>query len=1213
MKHHSLLPLLVLFALLLAQSLRAQQTITYLDEDFQQTTGSALPAGWDNSVYQTTASAPANYIWRANTGGYYPAGGSSTGQRCAYLFTATSTTYAVLKSPEVTLSATRGSVLRFRLKNGTNGASDLDVYVSTDGGATYQTNPIAQHLRAGNTWRDYEFALPSAFNGQSIRIVFYGRKDATSTYYYLDDITLESAPTCQAPDGMYINGLTLSSATLYWGLKGAGFGVVPDSFLVELRDAAGATVVSGSQPGTQMSYSFTGLAASSRYTARVKSNCDPAFQGFSDWTELDFTTLSPAVALPYHQAFDSLTALPEGSYGVNASINTTSTYCMGLRGKSLKLAPTTSDQAYFITPQIDGRADSIETEFQVRRYSTSYAMTYSVGYVTDPSDIASTFVLMMEDTLSEGTAWKNVRCNAALTTGAPRPVMICILVGSGTASSIYIDDLDIHTLPSCLRPERLTVEAVTAHTATLSWRGTQAAGVLIRATDTDHSTVVEAMATGSPFTITGLTADADYSFTAQAVCAPGDSSSVAPAVASHTLCGVADSVAMAEDFNSLPTNGTVPHCWQAGWLDRGLSTVTTPFTASTGFKHGTAGASMSLRSQPVGTRSYLSTPALPVDEAYKYRVSLWVYRANASSYRDEGIRLWVNTVPDDTAGGVCLGYIHRHYQYSPAETASAAWYQYEYPIPMAGNVYILIEGVSENGSSTYFDDFRVDAAPSCFRVTEVALDSVTGTGALVGWTPGHGNTAWAVDYSLERAGVPVCDTTVIVTAPQLRLTGLASSSGYSLAGQVRAICGPGDTAEAVPFAYDFATECVAITELPYTCGFEAAESTAGTRPLPLCWGRLTNVTSTTYMHPYCYANTNARTGARVLYLYQTTGTNYADNPMAVLPEINTAALPMAGLRLSFYARLSYAPSSSYGTGRVIVGVMTDPEDSTTFVDIDTVDITANVYARHQVIFSGYSGPARHMALRFPRPAAKYNYVLIDDLVIDPIPECIELEGAATVSDIADTAARISIDDATARSGWSYAYGPAGAEVSSLAPVDTAGASVLLTGLAANTAYDLYVRRICPDNEHSPWAGPVHFTTAVTPRALPYVTGFEDEADNREWQFANATGVNNLIIGTDSGAVLAGSRALYVTNNGQDYSYSQASASQAYAYRTLRFEDRVYTVSFRWKATGGESTYDWGRALLVPGASSSWAAPARTTPASPSPHIIAHSTPRARTT
>lgn len=1190
MKNKLLLPLLALvMALCWAQGLSAQQVM--LSEDFQSTSGTLLPAGWDNSEHDCTSATPTNNIWKSNSGGYYPAGTSATGQRCAYLYAYNNNVHrAVLKSPSVKLPAGRDAFLRFRYKNAAAGGS-LDIYLSTDSGRTYLMNPVDTALSPGSTWTEYEYRV-EGFTGQTISFVFVGHSSGSTSstyYYYLDDITIETAPTCQPPAGLTVSQVTQTSARLAWGLKGAAYGFVPDTFHIELSDAAGTTVLPETRIYGSQSYAFTGLAAGTTYRARVRSNCTANYQGMTDWTETNFVTQYAPLALPYREGFDSIAALPEGAYGLNATINTTASYVHS-GSRSLKLTATATISPYIILPPLDVEADNMEIDFYLRRSSSTAVVKYQVGYVTDPYDL-TTFVPVLRDSLTVGTAWQNVRLNTASAADRTRPIMPCIVVENGASVSVYVDDIDIHTIPSCIRAEQVTVSGITAHTATVAWTTANASQLLITALNTADSTILSFTATQSPHTITGLAPQTDYRITVRGICSAADSSQVSLPVSIRTLCDVAPVTVFSENFNSLASN-SVPECWSMGWLYKGRSNSNYPFTATSTQKHGSSGKSMSLVDQFAGTLSYLSTQAINFDSAGRYDVSLWVYRQQAAEYPNEGLRIWVTPAADDTAGGICLGTIHRHYQSSPVESGLNQWYQYQFNIPVSGTHYIMIEGVSEYGNATYFDDFEIMVAPTCRKVTNVHLGQVATTTADIAWTPTGAESQWVVEYTLSSAAGTVSDT-VVTTAPRLDLTGLSPATPYTLSGTVRALCSTTDTAEGVPFSIAMTTECVAITELPYRQGFEDSEAgVTGTRPFAACWTRINDASSSSYnYYPYNYT-TGPHTGAKSLYHNQNYAGNYADNPAAVLPAIDVTVHPVNTLRITYWAAVAYA-GSTYSDGTIIVGVMSDPADISTFVDIDTVVIsgtgTAKLYSRYTTEFGGYTGAGSYIAFRFPKPSSKYNYVLIDDVVVDLIPACAEVKyGALSADNVTENSMTIIMADTASQADWTLAYGITGTPVDAMDTIRFAGDSVYtFTGLASSTEYQFYARRNCSATEVSPWSEPIAMATTSVPAEMPYVCGFEDPNENRQWQFADAVSTNatknNFAIGYADQAVHTGLEALYVSpNGGESYTYEATSAaSKSFAYRTLRFDSKVYSVAFSYRATGGEANYDFGRAMVVP--------------------------------
>ena len=91
--------------------------------------------------------------------------------------------------------------------------------------------------------------------------------------------------------------------------------------------------------------------------------------------------------------------------------------------------------------------------------------------------------------------------------------------------------------------------------------------------------------------------------------------------------------------------------------------------------------------------------------------------------------------------------------------------------------------------------------------------------------------------------------------------------------------------------------------------------------------------------------------------------------------------------------------------------------------------------------------------------------------------------------------------------------------------------------------------------------------------------FEDASFNAEWQFVQYGQTNYWTIGTAAGSASTGSNALYITNNGSDYSYTISSFSISWAYIPVTLET-TDTISFSWKGVG-ESGCDYLSVYLFP--------------------------------
>ena len=91
--------------------------------------------------------------------------------------------------------------------------------------------------------------------------------------------------------------------------------------------------------------------------------------------------------------------------------------------------------------------------------------------------------------------------------------------------------------------------------------------------------------------------------------------------------------------------------------------------------------------------------------------------------------------------------------------------------------------------------------------------------------------------------------------------------------------------------------------------------------------------------------------------------------------------------------------------------------------------------------------------------------------------------------------------------------------------------------------------------------------------------FESSDINAQWQFIQNGQTNYWTIGTAAGSASAGSNALYITNDGYNYSYTNNSVSVSWAYIPVELETSD-TISFYWKGTA-ESSYDNMRVYLYP--------------------------------
>ena len=179
----------------------------------------------------------------------------------------------------------------------------------------------------------------------------------------------------------------------------------------------------------------------------------------------------------------------------------------------------------------------------------------------------------------------------------------------------------------------------------------------------------------------------------------------------------------------------------------------------------------------------------------------------------------------------------------------------------------------------------------------------------------------------------------------------------------------------------------------------------------------------------------------------------------VLPYVENIDSLMLSFRLST-GSWSSSYTSYTGQSRVAVGVMTDPYDLSTFVEVARFDGDDTKYIKCETDFLSYTGTGHYVAIRAIEAAQKgsYNtYNALDDIVLKKIPACRLPKNV--VSDPQVSTAALSWD-AQAMTKWLVSlYGDSQLTTLLQDSVVTAPA-VTFDGLSSGNTYYFTVRTIC---------------------------------------------------------------------------------------------------------------------------------------------------------
>ncbi|MBR1834833.1 MAG: fibronectin type III domain-containing protein [Bacteroidales bacterium] len=376
------------------------------------------------------------------------------------------------------------------------------------------------------------------------------------------------------------------------------------------------------------------------------------------------------------------------------------------------------------------------------------------------------------------------------------------------------------------------------------------------------------------------------------------------------------------------------------------------------------------------------------------------------------------------------------------------------------------------------------------------IDSVSTTEIALSWMPGYQETSWELSYRASDTNVWTSLGTV--NTPSYTLTGLAENTRYII--RVTALCTDSNLSSEIAAR----TTCVP-TPVPFVYGFEDYGSAA-----PECWYKAS--TNPYYDYPYA-SNSYSHSGDYSLFINSGNG----NHSYTVLPILDA---PINTLELTVFAY----NASSYSTPTVKIGVISDPEDFSTFVEMSTIELTtSNEWQPYRVSFTDYVGTAKYIAIAQPDNLS--NGMYLDDLSVNVITSC-PVPTHVTASNITPHTADIAWDSSDA-TDFVVEYGPSGFAHGSGMFVNVSNDyRETLTGLTQNVPYDVYVASFC-GNDTSNWSLLCTFRTdCESIDSLPYFTGFEDIPSN----WASYNSVNFYPCWTRTSNASSNDNIAYITSN-----------------------------------------------------------------------------------
>lgn len=569
---------------------------------------------------------------------------------------------------------------------------------------------------------------------------------------------------------------------------------------------------------------------------------------------------------------------------------------------------------------------------------------------------------------------------------------------------IALDNIEIRSTPNCLTPYDLNVSNISNDSATIGWLGsfdaesfsvkvsTVALTAEQLADETFKADIVDTVLSDVwSFELKKLVQNVTYYYYIKSNCEGEDSEWATSSFKTANFV----QLPYKEEFDSEATPGFVTY--PTGWYGDGTTTKPYVNSGNTNDKFYTSvdgtyilcfnGSNSNAGSSdiPGGSFSYAVMPQIDLPSLSVLQVSFWTIRYYPNN--SERFSIIVGVMTDPTVKG----------SFVPVDTVNITTLKdYVECIVSLENYkgdgkYIAFMSDFAESNIFLMDKLKVDYRPEIQKVT-FDLGLPTATSVSLDFDQNY--EKYDVVVANEKKTVAQLDSAIDVIRAEIVdkgvVEGLAHSSEIYV--YARAIKGTekGEWSNAVRVRTPGKVEAY-----PYTVDFELNQNdpttfyhaqqgmyinTAGRLVPEIIY--LTEYTSNAACINTYWTSTSTVVKARTPYeLYMLASIDNDSWMTVVMPEM----LDVNGTRVSFYATNH---SASYGS-TFYVGIMSDANDASTFVPVDTVTVGLG-YEYLEYEFDKFTGKGKFLAFKIDK--AHYvdeysNNIFIDDVKYESIPTC----------------------------------------------------------------------------------------------------------------------------------------------------------------------------------------------------------------------------------
>lgn len=669
--------------------------------------------------------------------------------------------YAIL--PE--MSGLNGKQITLFAK-GYNSSSTLKVGRMTDP-TNASTFVLIQELTLTTSYQEFSVELTGTGNYIALMI---DAANSTRNYngVYVDDITVETIPTCKKPSALTCDSKTAHTATLSWTNGEVGQTAWQIAYSTESSfDPNGivSPVNANANP-----FTVTGLTAGTTYYAYVRANCGNE-NGVSAWCNNKVTFTTPIG-----------NAVPTG---------------LAVAANTITSSQATANWTGVATNDNHASYDIYWALSTVNEVPAEPTTPNLIAGITETSQVIAGL-----DPETNYKVWVRDNCGT-------------------DGYSNWSSAVTFATASACQTPSGLAAGVLTNNSATLTWNafGNDDFNLQYRVSgeEWDDNNIINNVNT--PYTLNPpLTGNTTYQVRVQATCDDPENWSN---VASFTTACDHESFPWSENFDAWASKSV---CWSfmQGQYNMGHGTPTTYASAwqlSNSSTYGSIDLSgKALQMNLYNTNRYWAvTPTIDIttdDAVLKVDVAVAAWSSAAPNY-DNNDTLAFAISTDGGATFTSLRELDGD-DLNDLDNDYTTIY-----VPVAGYngqaVRFAIYGGSISGTSPYdnrcvIDNVSVETAPSCYPVGTLTYANVGTHSAELSWTlVDNGQNAWKIEYATDE-NFTVVQTAAADDNDGFNFNGLTPETHYWV--RVKADCGNGDFGE-VSNVVNFTTEiaCPAPTAL----------------------------------------------------------------------------------------------------------------------------------------------------------------------------------------------------------------------------------------------------------------------------------------------------------------------------------------------------------------------------------------------------------------